>query len=58
MNNHDDWEHVGRIEISNNMWAWSKIISSDNMAKSDYTAVKALAVDPSGLNVAAVTMTL
>ena len=35
---------VGRINVSNNMWAWQKQIQADDEMK----AVTALSVDPSG----------
>ena len=39
---------VGRINVSNNMWAWQKQIQADDGMK----AVTALSVDPSGSKLA------
>lgn len=55
---HDEWEHVGRIQLANNMWAWSKIISSQSLEKSAETRVISLAVDPIGIKVATITATI
>ena len=44
------WAHVGRINLSNRMWAWQKQFAES--AEQKLTIVTALAIDPQGLNIA------
>ena len=46
--------HIGRIELSNNMWSWSKKVSN-NAGTKPINIVYGLAVDPSGAKVAVYT---
>ena len=51
------WAHVGRIELSNNMWSWSKQITYLTTQNTNImiSSVYGLAVDPSGSKVAVYT---
>ena len=51
------WAHVGRIELSNNMWAWSKQVTRNtgDATASMISTIYGLAVDPSGSKVAVYT---
>ena len=47
----DPRSHIGRIELSNNMWSWSKLFSKTTGMT--LTTIYGMAVDPSGNRVAA-----
>ena len=51
---YNGWAHIGRIELSNNMWAWSKLYNKPNWDDFTLMQVTALAVDPSGTRLAAI----
>ena len=53
-NFYNNWAHIGRIELSNNMWAWSKLYNKPNGDDFTLMQVTALAVDPSGTRLAAI----